>query len=100
MLIEAATKPYWISWWADKTIMFEWNGPWWVSGYRGDNKESIAAAVIAESEEDARKKILASHDQSVDLEWRFVLERPLDWKPFSDRFMKAQWMIWPYPIGY
>ena len=86
-------RPFWVSWWYMSE--FELHSPWWISGERGDGVESVCAAVMATSEDDARACILAAHDVSGEIEWRFAEERPADWAPFCDRFPRANWMVWP-----
>ena len=89
-------RPFWVSWYAH-AVPFEWNGPWWISGCRGDGVDTICAAVMATSEEDARQKIVKAHDKPVELEWRFSNEQAADWMPFCERFPGADWMRWPWP---
>jgi hypothetical protein len=90
-------KPFWISWWArsDPIAPFALSAPWWISGYRGDGADSICAAVRATDEESAKAFVRAAHDDpSVEIQWRFAEERPIDWAPFGDRFPRAAWMVW------
>ena len=95
-------KSYWCSMWVKHRdiSMFEYHGPWWVSGYT-DDSGSVCAAVMAE-DEDAAKRVLAnSFDDKRSpetLEWRFVNEMG-DKSPFSDRFQRDNWMKWPWPEG-
>jgi len=102
-------QPYWVSWWEpwELYFAFEWHGPWWVSGERDVSTSlnqilpvdlSICAAVMAESEDQARSKITNAHDNPVELEWRFVTAKPADWSPFNDRFTRRDWMNWPWPV--
>ena len=88
-------KRFWLSWLYNGP--FEYTGPWWVSGALFHSQiPTICAAVIAESEDKAKEKIFQSHDDpNVYLEWRFCTEKPDDWAPFSERFPKATWMVWP-----
>jgi hypothetical protein len=97
-------KNYWVSWYCppDKMGKFELYSPWWVSGMRmHDDAETICAAVQAKNEDQAKLKIIMSHDAdcvawaSNEIEWRFVSEKPANWSPFCDRFPKADWMQWP-----
>lgn len=94
-------KNWWVSWYGTASP-FTLESPWWISGYRCDGIEgmsetpTICAAIQAESEEDAKDIVLASHDTPpADLEWRFVFERPEGWSPYGDRFPRADWMRWP-----
>jgi hypothetical protein len=58
--------------------------------------DTICAAVMATSEEDAKSRITGCHDDpTVTIEWRFCSERPAGWTPFGDRFRRADWMQWP-----
>jgi len=100
-------KPYWISW-TGKVGVFEWHGPWWVSGTshvqrsgediaaafsEANTRDNIVAAVMAESEEHAQALIRAAHDDGVGpKEWRFCEDRAPDWSPFCARFPRAEWM--------
>lgn len=94
-------KRWWVSWYGAKGVAFTLHTPWWISGYRCDSEDgeddtpTICAAVIAESEEAAKRLIVGSHDSPVKLKWRFVNVRPSCWSPFCERFPKADWMQWP-----
>lgn len=100
-------KNYWVSWYCPPNVMgkFELHSPWWVSGFRmSDDAETVCAAIQAVSEDQARLKIVMSHDAdfvkwaSEGIEWRFVNERPDDWTPYGDRFPSDDWMVWqPLP---
>lgn len=95
----ADLKPFWVSWYADREVSFEWPGPWWVSGYElgGQERSTICAAVMATDAGHAQRLIFESHDTFVEIEWRFANERAADWAPFCDRFPRAEWMLWPFP---
>jgi hypothetical protein len=89
---------FWLSWYV-KDEAFELHSPWWVSGYRceedGDTP-TVCAAVRATSEDGAKAKIVAAHDdKSVQIEWRFCSDKGPDYNPFNDRFERADWMVWP-----
>jgi len=89
---------WWISWYAHpEDGPFELHTPWWVSGFTMEDpsRDTIVAAVQAESEEDAWDVVLMSYDEvPTQLEKRFC--DPLgDKEPFSDRFPRADWMQWP-----
>lgn len=99
-------RAYWLSWIADGP--FRYDGPWWVSGEYWSHMrryDTIVAAVMAESEEQAKQIIVDAHEQSVGprrrpIEWRFCGECPEGWHPLkteSDRFPPAPWMQWPWP---
>lgn len=91
----ALMRPFWVSWWGLPGT-FELHRPWWVSGERDDGLMAICAAVLAPDEFTARLSVQWAHDdKDAVFEWRFVEERPKGWSPFSDRFRRADWMIWP-----
>ena len=95
-----AGKRFWLSWWhPEGGGEIELHSPWWASGYRGDNgRPSICAAVIAEDEAAAKAMIVAAYIVPPDegaIEWRFVEQRKSGWSPFSDRFCRDEWMVWP-----
>lgn len=111
-------RNFWISWyaWPLQFDGFEYHGPWWVSGYgyfRLPDGEEIevpvmVAAVKAADLEAAKDVIVQAHDNkaltATDFNehggqtWRLQSEKPDDWSPFSDRFPRADWMQWPYPV--
>ena len=97
-MAESKLTPYWVSWWQDLSIGFELCSPWWESGYRraGDVEQaSICAAIMAENDVDAQRRVAAAHDREPHhLEFRFANERAADWSPFCDRFPRADWMHW------
>jgi hypothetical protein len=91
-----------VSWYAHPKVGWEYHGPWWVSGRRPIDEDwtmqdMCCAAVVAECEEAAKQVIVDSHDEPVELEWRFVEARGDAWEPFCDRFPRAGWMRWPWP---
>jgi len=93
-VVDFAESPkWWISWEATD-LAFEIHTPWWTSGV-SDNADMICAAVFAETEEDAKRYVINSHDNPPsDLKWRFCFEKPKDWQPFSGRFPRRDWMKW------
>ena len=89
-------KNFWLSW--IETGAFSLSSPWWVSGEIADGKGTkIVAAVYARSGDEARAVVTRCRDTKTAPEFRFVEERPADWIPFSDRFPRADWMLWPFP---
>ncbi len=78
---------------------FEYDGPWWISGWATDGEGDIpifVAAVRAADEGSARRVIEDSYDRPRGvIEWSFSNERPDDWEPFCDRFPRGDWMKWP-----
>jgi hypothetical protein len=104
---ELEQHPYWVSWYCPNDMMgkFELHSPWWISGETMEDDDgkfafTLCAAVMATSEDQAKLKVVMSHDapyieRANAVEWRFADPRPDDWSPFSDRFPKADWMQWP-----
>lgn len=99
-----ATRPYWVSWYSAGDFTYE--GPWWIScnelSLHPDGSEEsrriLCAAVMAKSEDDAKRIIANAHDdKTLEIEWRFVEERAADWLPLSSRFERQDWMKWPWP---
>lgn len=91
-------KRYWVSWYFDCAAdgPFELHSPWWITGWDGRGRATVCAAIIADSEDDARRAVREGYDSPPDdLEWRFVDQRDSDWSPFGDRFKRADWMQWP-----
>jgi hypothetical protein len=93
-------RNFWVSWYSpDELGSWELHSPWWVSGWavtETEDVQTICAAIKAKDEDDARTRVLASYDKPpATVAWRFVEERPADWTPFNDRFLKADWMVWP-----
>ena len=90
------TSYYWLSWWDNGQYgeREQWF-PWWVSG-SGERGDSIVAAVLATSEEDAKEFIRRSYDVPPEsLEFRFCELRDRPAKDlYSDRFAKADWFLW------
>jgi hypothetical protein len=100
-------RNWWVSWYCPNDMMgkFELHSPWWVSGATMENDAgkfayTVCAAVRAASEDQAKEKVIMSHDADVlewasnQIDWRFVEERPDDWSPFNSRFQAADWMQW------
>lgn len=88
--------PFWLSWYHPiKAGGFELNSPWWISGSRFEPEaDTIVAAVKAVDEDDAWEIIRAAYDTPPEeIEKRFckVLEAQ---EPFSERFPRADWMVW------
>lgn len=98
---ESNVTRWWVRWYGLPEDSFEYEGPWWISGYAGteDMTPIFVAAVVADSVEAAQKVIESSYDDGPAgvHEWSFVNGRPDDWEPFCDRFPRAKWMKWPYP---
>jgi hypothetical protein len=88
------TPYWWISWWSDLARDFELHYPWWVSGEDCEGRMSVCAAVVAKTEEAAKEIVLSSYDEPPgEIEWRFCERR--DGSPFTDRFPKPGWAMWP-----
>jgi hypothetical protein len=95
-------KRWWVRWYGRPGYSFEYHGPWWISGWAGEDQTPIfVAAVCADNEDAAKEAIEASHDDGAAgiYEWSFANERADDWEPFCDRFPRAKWMKWPWPAG-
>jgi len=92
-------KRYWVSFQLDGDMAgFEYHGPWWISGWGGQNTDEpcVCLAICARNESQAKRAVLDSFDELPKIrEWRFVNERPGDWVPFCDRFSRREWMVWP-----
>ncbi len=89
-------KQWWLSWYAPAGEGWALWFPWWVSGYDPEDRDIIVAAVIADSEDEAKQVIYDAYDKTPDsLEWRFVNELEEGRSAFSDRFRRAEWMVWP-----
>ena len=100
LTLQQQVRPFWVSWVQKPELSeYELHSPWWTSGqapHPDGTRFTICAAVMAESVEAAKNKILDAYDvRPTDLEWRFCEERPNNWTPFSERFPRAAWMRWP-----
>jgi len=90
-------KTYWLSWICTeedhRPVTYPPGGGilgWWCSGYDSDGNSVMCALVRAVDEDDA--KVIVRNDwPEFDGEWRFIEERPSDWKP-NDRFPLKDWM--------
>lgn len=90
-------KRWWVSFAAHEDLLsqFCYNGPWWVAGY-SDDKVNVCMAVCADTEHEAQSVVRRSFDRTPEhMQWRFIEERPADWAPYTSRFTKAEWMVWP-----
>lgn len=90
-------KRWWVSWYSKGSFSLE--SPWWIE--RHDSPDTLEvkflafAAVVAPDEDAARKVVLdAHHEERPKVMWRFVLQQPSTWSPFSDRFPRQDWMKW------
>jgi len=102
-------KRWWVRWYGNADVSFEYHGPWWQSGEAfgvdaEGNELSVpifVAAVVAEDHRGAEHVIERAYgwDHAGGIrEWSFVGERPDDWEPFCDRFPRADWMRWLPPV--
>lgn len=88
-------KRWWVSWYSESSAFALWF-PWWVSGFDSRDRDTIVAAVIADTEEEAKEIIFSAYDtRPSHIEWRFLNELPDGASPYSDRFRKADWHVWP-----
>lgn len=98
-------KRWWLSFYACVPLKhFEYHGPWWISGEICDTvgTQIVCLAVVARDESSAIEIIRRAYDHKkrpAILDLRFCEERSAQWKPFTDRFPKANWMRWPWPTG-
>lgn len=92
-------RPFWLSWYAtaEQLAAFEYHGPWWITGYDADDRRTCCAAVMAMDEDAAKDVIASAFDNPTVFEWGFYNERDNGWSPFYDRFVRADWMQWPFP---
>lgn len=99
-------KPYWCRFYVltRELGFFEYEGPWWMSGYTMDDDEQtvVCAAVMADSEDGARKTLEACFDEGHAMaRWDNGDELGMDWQPSpkgsGSRFQRAEWMRWPWP---
>ncbi len=78
---------------------FEYHGPWWVSGYDENDSQIICAAVMATDVGAAYETLRLAYDDQA--RPKAVIERfcaALEGAVFSDRFKRADWMLWPFPV--
>jgi len=88
-------KRWWVSWYSESNAFALWF-PWWISGFDSLDREIIVAAVIADTEEEAKEIVFSAYDnRPADIEWRFLNELPEEASPYSDRFRPADWHVWP-----
>ena len=89
---------FWLSWYHDqvKNGPFTLHTPWWETGYDMGERITMCAAIAADSEDLAKRRIHESYDvPPASIEWRFVLRRPDCWEgPNSERFPTEAWMDW------
>lgn len=85
-------KTFWVSWYVppidDPEVASVWpQGVWgWFTGFN-DEEDIICARVLAESESEAKQKVLSMYGAFSDrIRWRFVEEKHPGWWPPSDRF--------------
>lgn len=97
-VFQPSLRPWRLSWWAPDGHVFEYEGPWWVSGVR-EGAASIVAAIMAPSARSAKEAILRRYEwpRPDAIEWRFCQQMPAGSDPFSKRFPRADWMRWPAP---
>lgn len=85
------TSKWWVSWW-HPPCGFELHHPWWVSGENDDGVPSVCAAIIGD---DPEAIVRAAYDTPQEIKFRFIESKADSWSPFSGRFRRARWMVWP-----
>lgn len=96
-------KSFWVGFWVCDLTKFEYHGPWWVTGSRGEDdvpETAVCAAVRAESGEEAQEVIERAFDKGhAPTAFRFHGERDENWDPLKlgERFAPKPWMKWPWP---
>lgn len=98
--VGGTVKNFWVRWYGKAGVGFETATPWWVSGYAGDHSYIVFVAGVRAEDDEAAKRVIvdAYDDPSGILEWSFVDERAEDWSPFTDRFPRKDWMVWPLAL--
>lgn len=93
-------RPFWLSW--DAAVPIKWDGPWWLLSEPPEwievGRATYCAAVMAPDVDTAKRLIFGALVLKVALKWRFYAEKPEGWDPFCDRFARAAWMQWPWPV--
>jgi hypothetical protein len=86
---------FWISWYnAVPLSTFELHSPWWISGYDANDRETMVAAVRADSEAAAWEQVRTAYDDPpTEVAERFIEDLPAG-SPFSGRFPQYGWMAW------
>lgn len=86
---------FWCRWVSTCPITtFEYHGPWWISGH-AECGPTICAAIVAECEEEAETFFQQSYDVPPDGLYSFTCEELRSSDPFSSRFKRRDWMVWP-----
>lgn len=86
---------YWCRWVSTQPITtFEYHGPWWISGH-ADVGVIICAAICANSEQEALDAFCLAYDNPPEELLRFTCEELRSADPFSSRFPRRDWMVWP-----
>lgn len=89
------SKDYWCRWISTAPLdTFEYHGPWWISGH-SDVGPVLCAAVVTGSPEEAERLFMNSYDKVQDGLHNFSCEEMKTSDPFSSRFPRRDWMIWP-----
>ncbi len=84
---------YWISWWHREELgEFDLKWPYWLTGqtYEEPERLSYCAAVKVKPGKDVLSVITESYkiepNDLLYIEWRFIIQMPDDWTPYSHRF--------------
>jgi len=95
-------RPYHVVWWDDPEVDFELSTPCWSTGARVISagrdmtraQYSMNAAVMAESEEDAKEQILRAYVYEATIEWQFIYEKPFGWSPLNKNSALQPGVVW------
>lgn len=86
---------YWVSWWHKEEYgEFDLKWPCWLTAetYEEPARLAYCAAVKVKTGKDVLSVITKSYgienNDLLCLEWRFVIQKPDDWTPYSDRFSR------------
>jgi len=97
-------EEHWVSIVIPKNIVnvFEYHGPWWITGYDAADARIVCAGVMATDEEAAYETLMRAFDTGTNVSG--VVRRFSELKTIPDRsnpsgrFEWSDWMNWPWPI--
>lgn len=96
-----AKFPFWVSWnHRPRHGTFVADFPCWLTysyiGYGRGSYAAYCASAMARDDDEARDIIFRAHRKRPPaIDFRFVDKKRADWSPFSRRFPRADWMVWP-----